>query len=92
MITKLNKNRTNFELSNTTTQKSSMSENSLQLIVGKKKIKDDHFSPKLSVNDIITQSSDIGTAKIALKYQPKDLWDYYKSIGFGQKLDRKSVV
>jgi ribosome-binding protein aMBF1 (putative translation factor) len=35
MITKLNKNRTNFELSNTTTQKSSMSENSLQLIVGK---------------------------------------------------------
>lgn len=35
MITKLNKNRTKFELSNTTTQKSSMSENSLQLIVGK---------------------------------------------------------
>jgi ribosome-binding protein aMBF1 (putative translation factor) len=35
MITKLNKNRTNFELSNTTTQKSSMSENSLQIIVGK---------------------------------------------------------
>lgn len=35
MITKLDKNRTKFELSNTTTQKSSMSENSLQLIVGK---------------------------------------------------------
>ena len=35
MITKLNKNRTKFELSNTTTQKSSMSENSLQIIVGK---------------------------------------------------------
>ena len=33
MITKLDKNRTKFELS--TTQKSSMSENSLQLIVGK---------------------------------------------------------
>lgn len=58
-----------------------------QLTVGKKKIKDDHFSQKLSVNDIITQSSDIGTAKIALKYQPKELWDYYKSIGFGQKLN-----
>lgn len=35
MITKLDKNRTKFELSNTTTQKSSMSENSLQIIVGK---------------------------------------------------------
>lgn len=35
MITKLGKNRTKFELSNTTTQKSSMSENSLQIIVGK---------------------------------------------------------
>jgi ribosome-binding protein aMBF1 (putative translation factor) len=35
VITKLNKNRTKFELSNTTTQKSSMSENSLQIIVGK---------------------------------------------------------
>ncbi len=35
MITNYNKNRTIFELSNTTTQKSSMSENSLQIIVGK---------------------------------------------------------
>ncbi len=35
MITKLGKNRTKFELSNTTTQKSSMSENSLQIIIGK---------------------------------------------------------
>jgi ribosome-binding protein aMBF1 (putative translation factor) len=35
VITKLGKNRTKFELSNTTTQKSSMSENSLQIIIGK---------------------------------------------------------
>lgn len=31
----MNKNRTKFELSNTTTQNSSMSDNSLQIIVGK---------------------------------------------------------
>ena len=36
MITKLDKNRTKFELSNTTTQKSSMSENSLQINVGRR--------------------------------------------------------
>jgi ribosome-binding protein aMBF1 (putative translation factor) len=35
MITKLGKNRTKFGLSNTTTQKSSMSENSPQINVGK---------------------------------------------------------
>lgn len=36
MITNLDKNRTNSELSNTTTQKSLMSESSLQIIVGKR--------------------------------------------------------
>ena len=35
MITTLNKNRTKFELSNTTTQNSSMSDDSLQINVGK---------------------------------------------------------
>ncbi len=35
MITNIDKNRTKFGLSNTATQKSSMSENSLQIIVGK---------------------------------------------------------
>jgi len=35
LITTLNKNRIKFELSNTTTQNSSMSDNSLQINVGK---------------------------------------------------------
>ncbi len=35
MITKISKNIIKFELSNTTTQNSSMSDNSLQIIVGK---------------------------------------------------------
>jgi ribosome-binding protein aMBF1 (putative translation factor) len=35
MITTFDKNRTKFELSNTTTQKSSMKENSLQIKIGK---------------------------------------------------------
>ncbi len=35
MITILSKNRTNFELSNTTTKNSSMSDNTLQITVGK---------------------------------------------------------
>jgi ribosome-binding protein aMBF1 (putative translation factor) len=35
VITILSKNRTNFELSNTTTKNSSMSDNTLQITVGK---------------------------------------------------------
>ena len=57
--------------------------------VGHKLIKDDEPKPLLSVRDIIVHSSDIGTSKIALKYQPYQLWSYYKSLGFGEKLGSK---
>ncbi len=54
--------------------------------VGPKLIVDDHPYPSLTVKQIIERSSDIGTSKIAMKYKAKDLWTYYRSIGFGQKL------
>lgn len=57
------------------------------LKVGNKIIKDDHFSKSLNVEQIISQSSDIGTSKIALMYKPYDLWNYYRTLGFGTKLN-----
>lgn len=54
--------------------------------VGIKLIKDDEPEPSLSVEEIMIKSSDIGTSKIALKYQPETLWSYYKSVGFGDKI------
>jgi len=54
--------------------------------VGIKVIKDDEPEPSLDVNGIIVKSSDIGTSKIALKYKPEVLWNYYRDIGFGSKI------
>lgn len=55
-------------------------------VVGPKLIKDDHAYPRMTVAEIIQHSSDIGTSKIAMKYKPQPLWEYYRKIGFGQKL------
>lgn len=57
------------------------------LVIGSKKIVDDHPINQQSVKEIIQHSSDIGTAKIALMYQPKELYQYYQNIGFGKKTD-----
>lgn len=58
-----------------------------QYFVGPKLIKDDEPASQLSVEDILIRSSDIGTSKIALKYNPKVLYDYYRSVGLGGKLN-----
>jgi cell division protein FtsI (penicillin-binding protein 3) len=55
--------------------------------VGPKLIKDDEPFAQLSVEDVLIRSSDIGTSKIALKYQPEVLYDYYRSVGLGGKLN-----
>ncbi len=57
-----------------------------QYYVGNKLIKDDHPYPSMNVTEIIQHSSDIGASKIALKLNKEDMWQYYRSIGFGQKV------
>lgn len=54
--------------------------------VGPKLIKDDHPYPHMTVAEIIQHSSDVGTSKIAMKFKAHDLWDYYRQVGFGQKM------
>jgi cell division protein FtsI (penicillin-binding protein 3) len=39
----------------------------------------------MSVNEVIQKSSNIGTVKISLQMQPKDLWEIFTQVGFGQK-------
>jgi cell division protein FtsI (penicillin-binding protein 3) len=48
-------------------------------------IRDDHASSALSVSQVIQKSSNIGAAKIALDIPPKDMWEWYSSVGFGQR-------
>jgi cell division protein FtsI (penicillin-binding protein 3) len=51
--------------------------------IGKASIGDSHYSKELTVAQIIQQSSNIGTAKVALMMSPHTMWGYYDSLGFG---------
>ncbi|RZI86437.1 MAG: penicillin-binding protein 2 [Rubrivivax sp.] len=48
-------------------------------------ISDSHPHGDMTVEEVIQKSSNIGTAKIALQFQPKEMWELYTSVGLGQK-------
>ncbi len=48
-------------------------------------ITDSHPLGMLSVNEIIQKSSNVGTVKMAMKAEPKEMWEFYSQAGFGQK-------
>jgi cell division protein FtsI (penicillin-binding protein 3) len=48
-------------------------------------ISDSHAHGTLTVNEVIQKSSNIGTVKIALQMQPREMWEMYTQVGFGQK-------
>ncbi len=48
-------------------------------------IKDAHHYSMLSVREVIQKSSNIGTVRMAMQMQPRELWELYASVGYGQK-------
>jgi len=48
----------------------------------------------LTVAQVIEKSSNVGTSKIALQMKPREMWDMFTSVGFGQppKLDFPGAV
>ena len=48
-------------------------------------ITDAHPHGVLSVSEIIQKSSNVGTVKMAMQMQPREMWDLYSAVGFGQK-------
>ena len=52
--------------------------------VGSKRISDYKPYDKLSVNDIIVHSSDVGISKIALLMTKKEIWSFYRLLGFNE--------
>jgi cell division protein FtsI (penicillin-binding protein 3) len=48
-------------------------------------ITDSHPLGVVSVNEIIQKSSNVGTVKMAMKAEPKEMWEFYSQAGFGQK-------
>jgi cell division protein FtsI (penicillin-binding protein 3) len=49
------------------------------------KISDSHPNGMLTVQQVIQKSSNVGTLKIALQMQPRQMWELFSQVGFGQK-------
>ncbi|MGQ0711142.1 MAG: peptidoglycan D,D-transpeptidase FtsI family protein [Rhodoferax sp.] len=48
-------------------------------------ISDAHPYSALTVNEIIQKSSNVGTVKLAMQLQPREMWDMFSQVGLGQK-------
>jgi cell division protein FtsI (penicillin-binding protein 3) len=55
------------------------------VVIGGMKISDSHAHGLLTVQEVIQKSSNIGTLKIALQMQPRQMWELFTEAGFGQK-------
>ncbi len=58
-----------------------------KLTIGDRTIGDTHDYGLLTVAEIVSKSSNIGTVKIALEIAPQTLWDMYSALGFGRAPD-----
>ena len=55
-----------------------------QLYIGRNRISDTKNHGPITVAEVIKKSSNIGAAKIAMMMEPRDLYDTYRELGFGQ--------
>jgi cell division protein FtsI (penicillin-binding protein 3) len=55
------------------------------VVMGGRKISDSHPHGVLTVQQVIQKSSNVGTLKLALQMQPREMWEMFTQAGFGQK-------
>ena len=55
------------------------------IMIGGSNISDAHPHGVLTVNEVIQKSSNVGTVKMAMQMQPREMWEMYSQVGFGQK-------
>ncbi len=48
-------------------------------------ITDSHPHGDMTVEEVIQKSSNVGTVKMAMQMQPKEMWDLFSAVGLGQK-------
>ena len=56
-----------------------------RLTIGGSTISDAHPQGLLTVNQVIQKSSNVGTVKMAMQLQPREMWEMFTQVGFGQK-------
>ena len=53
--------------------------------IGNATISDVRAHDVLTVSEVIQKSSNVGTVKMAMQMQPRDMWETYAQLGLGQK-------
>lgn len=48
-------------------------------------ITDVHVRPTMTVAEVIQKSSNIGTVKLAMQMERREMWELYSQVGFGQR-------
>jgi cell division protein FtsI (penicillin-binding protein 3) len=56
-----------------------------RMSIGGSTISDAHPHGMLTVAQVIQKSSNVGTVKMAMQMTPRDMWEMYTQVGFGQK-------
>jgi cell division protein FtsI (penicillin-binding protein 3) len=56
-----------------------------RILVSGLPISDAHPHGVLTVAEVIQKSSNVGTVKMAMQMQPREMWELYAQVGFGQK-------
>ena len=56
-----------------------------RMTIGASTISDSHPQGLLTVNQVIQKSSNVGTVKLAMQMQPREMWEMYTQVGFGTK-------
>ncbi len=56
-----------------------------RISIGGSTINDAHVHGVLTVAEVIQKSSNVGTVKLAMQMEPREMWETYTQLGFGQK-------
>ncbi len=56
-----------------------------RILVSGLPISDSHPHGVLTVAEVIQKSSNVGTVKMAMQMQPREMWELYTRVGFGQR-------
>ena len=56
-----------------------------KLTIGGSTISDSHAHGVLTVAEVIQKSSNVGTVKMAMQMQPREMWEMFTSVGIGQR-------
>jgi cell division protein FtsI (penicillin-binding protein 3) len=56
-----------------------------RLTIGGSTISDAHPHGELTVAQVVQKSSNVGTVKMAMQLTPREMWELYAQLGFGQK-------